>query len=176
MSIVCGYRPPGSGRVWLASDSRSTGGYFIFPERTNKLRRIAGWLIGASGPDPIHEIVEGLKTPSMRIGVFRNDVMAALKAAGWETEKQDRGGEPPSYGFSMIAAQPGELWGIAPSGAIWSPEDGFIAIGSGQDFAYGAFFPQSADNDPKLIVRSAVMAAIHYRADCGGDVAVESIG
>jgi hypothetical protein len=178
VTIVCGYRPPGSERVWLASDSRSCGGEFIYPTVARKIVRVSGWLIGMSGPDLVDEFVYGLALgmpPELSAPEIRNRIWAAPKNAGWVPSHADESG-PVCYPMALILARPGELLAVAADGSIWSPQDGFVAIGSGQDFAYGSFFPQSTDNGPHLIVRSAVMAAIRYRSDCGGEVVVESIG
>lgn len=177
MTIVCAYRPPGSSSVWMASDSRTTGGNFIFPERSRKLHRVGGWLLGASGPDCIHEIVKKLGDNLDQAAELRDAIMAGLKTGGWETERQDRGGDPPAFGMAVLAARPGELFGIAPDGCIWEPDWGFAAIGSGQDFAYGAAWSLKGGLvGPASLVTDAVRAAIAFHCGCGGDVVVESIG
>jgi hypothetical protein len=176
MSIVCGYRPPGSDRVWLSSDSRSCGGDFIYPAVSRKIVRAAGWLIGMSGPDLVHEMVGRLDQTPWPAATVRDRIWSWAKDAGWGTSHRDDPG-PLCYPMALILARPGELLGIAPDGSIWSPEDGFVAIGSGQDFAYGAFFADGTIGaEPDSLLRCAVLAAINYRSDCGGEVVVESIG
>lgn len=175
MSIVCGYRDD-AGRVWLASDGRSTGGSFIYPEVSRKIWRGGGWLAGASGPDRIFEIMVAAAVGSETVEVLRDRLMAALKDGGWEPEA-GRAGDPPAYSFSVLAARAGELWCIAPEGSIWRPTWGFAAIGSGQDFAYGAAHALRGHGiSGDTIVRAAVSAAIEFRSDCGGEVVVESMG
>ena len=56
MTIVVGYLDP-AGKVWMAADTRSVGGLFIFPDKTRKLHRVCNWLIGLSGPDRHHEFL-----------------------------------------------------------------------------------------------------------------------
>ena len=182
MTIVCAYRPEGSDVVWMASDSLTVGGDFAFPERSRKVQRVGGWLIGSSGSDRIHEIVAALGVGDGRRVVdgdspwdVRDCIMGAIRVGGWEPERQDRGGNPPAFGFSAILARRGGLWGVAGEGSVWEPRWGFVAIGSGQAYAYGAALALVGDAQPGYLVRRACEVAIEFRTDCGGEVVVETV-
>jgi ATP-dependent protease HslVU (ClpYQ) peptidase subunit len=178
MTIIVGYKPLGSSRVWLGADTRTTGSGFIYPERRCKLHREDDWLWGVAGADRFHEFRFLVGSSVEKITTFRDQFFAWVKE--W-TGPATQGTPPYYYELDLIVARRDELWSIAGNGCIWSPDDGFCAIGSGGDFAYGAAYayglaPLRSDETAILMVKHTIQAAMKYRQDCGGEVDIESVG
>ena len=176
MTIICGYLDKRSGKVWLASDSRTSGDNFIFPEKSIKIVRHGAWLLGLSGPSRFAEWQNGSEEFETIEGVrdsMIEHVRSVAKDSGGEV------GDAQHWNVALLAAKQGHLWVVGSDGSIWQPEWGFAAIGSGYPYAYGAahaLFACSDDHvDPETLVRAAVEAAICFCADCGGPVQVFSI-
>jgi ATP-dependent protease HslVU (ClpYQ) peptidase subunit len=167
MTIVCGYKDP-DGAIWMGADSRTTGGSFIFPEIADKTLRFGRWTLGHSGqgsgldllrrrggaiveaktPEDVSEIIQGL-----------------YKEAEFRKEPDDRGG--PDYCQNSILACSDGLWGIYGDGSIIVPSWGFLAVGSGHPYAYGAAFAVRALVGGSALVDLALRAAIEFDGTCG---------
>lgn len=185
MTIVCAYQPRGSSRVWMGSDSRETAARFIYPTIYRKIYRVGEWLIGSSGNSRFDEFFDQPTDPRWTcVAAIRDRFEEYLKDLGVTSEK-DCEGEVPTYSYTFLAARAGELWGVSGNGCLLRPAWGFLACGSGQDYAYGAAHAlligsrAARPSDPKtcmLFMRDVIEAAIEFRGDCGGEIVVESIG
>ena len=178
MTIVAGYLDP-AGKVWMAADTLSSADAFVFPERTRKLFRTRDWLIGMSGSDRHHEFVPRA-AGFENVEEIRDRLMNHARTIGSDGVQEK--GEPAGYHVSLLAARAGELYAISGDGCIWRPAWGFAAVGSGQDYAYGAAHALLCGRDPSLfvtgedVVRKAVEAACAFRGDCGGEIDIETVG
>ena len=201
MTIIVGYLEP-AGKIWMAADSRVSDhdSAFIFPQRAKKLHRCGDWLIGGSSSSRFDEFWEDGSHQWGSVRVLRDEFLTFVKELGVEPhgEANDKG-EPPAYGFSLLAARAAELWLISSNASLMQPAWGFAAVGSGQDFAYGAAHAllgtkmpiQALIGNPieriekvgeicchggEAIVRAAVQAACAFRGDCGGEIDIETVG
>lgn len=176
MTIVCAYRLP-SGETWLGSDTRVSSEGFIYPERAVKWQRFGKWALTLTGPKASHELalryaaeVRDCVHPRGVSGVL----MGACKASDWET-LENKGGSP-VYATNGILVSVEGIWLLSGNGCVSAPAWGFLASGSGEDFAYGAahaLLQDAESHGGDVVVRRAVEAAIAFRSDCGGDVVVE---
>jgi ATP-dependent protease HslVU (ClpYQ) peptidase subunit len=175
MTIIVGYRPEGGDRVWLGADSRVSGEGFIFPERRRKLHRIGDWLVGCCGSGRWDEFFD-TDAEFGDIRALRDGFLAYVKGLGAEPEDNNKG-HPPAWGVTLTAARRGELWLVSSNGALVRSAWGFVACGSGQDFAYGAAaVAHRVGLRACEIVRHSIEAAILFRTDCGGEIDIESVG
>jgi len=167
----------------MAADSRSSSGTFIWPERSQKILRVGARLYGAAGSDLVLEIIMVAARGEHPTGSpqrFRDNLWEHLRERGWERES-NRGGEAAGYNVQIIVAAAEGLWGIVGDGTIWQPQCNFIAIGSGQDFAYGAAMALMAnsnysdDRDAEHLLRTCCRIACEFRSDCGGEIVVEKL-
>ena len=175
MTIVCAYQPPGSPKVWMASDSQLIGGDFIYQGTQKKIFRCGDWLVGASGSPRFNERL--LEPPRVWDDVrqIRDDLFAYAKEIGAESGEDK--GYPTSFAFQFLAGRRSQLFGIASTGAIFRSDWGFLAIGSGQPYAYGAAWALKGGMiGPANIVRDAVLAAIAMSCECGGEIQIETVG
>ena len=173
MTIVCGYRNR-DGAVWLGADSRTTGSRFIFPEMVDKIIRIGRWAIGHSGNETALALLQrkGGAISETDDPYEVVDIMQSLyKEADYKRRTDDDGA--PDYSQAAILATRSEIWAVSPDGSVWRPAWGFAAVGSGQDYAYGAAFVLHKGNmGGEALVRMAIYAACEFDTGCGGEVRV----
>jgi len=178
LTIVAGYHCPTTGQVWIGSDTRgcSSDG-FILPVRVPKIVAAGKWLIGCAGTALAAQIIErdnrmfgDCETPQE----VANTLMDLLQMGGF---KRDEDAEAPAYGQTFVLASPDGVWGVAGDGYVAQPDDGFIACGSGQAYAYGAWTVMRDLLEtgyeylsPEIVVRCGVKAALRFDAFCGGDI------
>ncbi|HVN64767.1 MAG TPA: hypothetical protein VMT58_09035, partial [Candidatus Binataceae bacterium] len=157
----------------IGADSRGSSGAFVFPNKMKKLHRKDGWLVALAGADLYQEFCAGFPAFD-RVEVFRDFLIEFVKQNG-RTPIADIG-EPDAWNLSVVVGRRGELFVITGNGSIWKPAWGFVAIGSGQDYAYGAarvLVGQGVVHGMQ-IVNTALEVACEFCTNCGGplDVAV----
>jgi ATP-dependent protease HslVU (ClpYQ) peptidase subunit len=171
MTIVCGYRDR-EGAVWIGTDSRTTGGSFIFPEAADKIVRYGRWTLGHSGQGSGIDLLrrKGGVIAEARTPEDVAEILQALyKEADFRKMPDDNGA--PDYAQNTILASADSLCGIYGDGSIIVPSWGFLAIGSGSPYAYGAAFALRDYVDAgRVIVMEALEAAAAFNSDCGGEL------
>ena len=168
MTIVCGYKDA-EGAIWMGCDSRTTGGSFIFPEQVEKIFRFGPWTLGHSGQGSGCDLLRRKGGPKIAAAETPEDVSEILqglyKEADFRKRPDDDGA--PDYAQNHILASATELCGIYGDGSIIRPSWGFLAIGSGSPYAYGAACVARALVGGSALVDLALRAAVEFNADCG---------
>lgn len=171
MTIVCAYRA--GDETWLGSDTRVTSEGFIYPERCEKWTRAGKWALALAGSSAGHEAVRSSLGALADCAEPRDVGRYLLKLfAEGDWEKLENKGGPPVYASNAILASADGVWMVSGNGVVSAPVWGFVAAGSGEDFAYGAAYAVRGVS-AEFLVETAVRAAIEFRSDCGGDVVVE---
>lgn len=179
MTIIVAYRDDARKEVWIGSDSRVTSDRFIWPETAKKWLDCGRWVIGVSGSAMIARVVRD-KASDLGQCETAEGVADMLMAEFKERDfkRCDHNG-PPCYEQDLIIATKSEVFSVAGNGIVAAPDHGFAAVGSGDDFAYGAAYAimsvaQGAISGD-VICRVAVEAACQYSSDCGGKIVVEKV-
>jgi hypothetical protein len=180
VTVVVAYREMG-GDVWLGADTAVSSEGFIYPVRLAKWDRYGRWALAMTGSQTVQDlarrhagaIADCEDAESVAVLLHR-----AMRDDGWEPV-ENKGGIP-CFNTNGILVSAAGLWLVSGSGVVDVPSWGFAAAGSGEDFAYGAAYALLRGNpmqglSGEVIVRSAVVAAIAFRTDCGGDVVVERL-
>jgi ATP-dependent protease HslVU (ClpYQ) peptidase subunit len=182
VTTICGYRDTETGDVWIAADSRSSDRNFIFPDRARKILCGQRWVIGYSGSGRAGILIERLK-PKLDEAVHPQDaadiVVQQAVLEGWPPY-EEKGG-PRCFDLSLVLSDGKGLWAAYSSGTVIEPADGFIAIGSGDDYAlgawhalrYGAFpgWPHEMPG-PRGVLSIVMEAAMAFDAATGGEIAI----
>lgn len=186
MTIVVGYKDPATHEVWLGADSASTNGGYRFQTQEKKFFRVGHWWVGIAGTQRGAEIVAALDViPEFQREprAFVDQIFTAFDKHNFK-KYDDRKTGAPSYGHQIILARAGELYEIGEDASISEPSWGFSAIGSGAAWAEGAAWIMHDENGlrrseifmPDTVVYGAVGAAINFRSDCGGEIAIKRVG
>lgn len=176
MTIVCGLKH--KDKVWIGADSIATCGGFRFPESVKKIYRVGPWLVGAAGSSRVHEILQNTiqLLDAQDIQEFR-DVLFTAVGQVFKPYEQKEGGSPLGYDCEFIVSYEDQLWCILSSGTIWQPNAGFCAIGSGQDYAYGAWEMYRRCVRPlhlgPIALTDVIECALALRHDCGGEIQID---
>ena len=170
VTIICALHDPKRRETWMGADSWTIAGTLIYPIKATKWFRCGKWMAGVAG---MASVALEMQRKASRFGnlgpqEFANKMHTIYEPlAKMEDEKSD-------LRVSAIIARPEGAWSI--DGFCAMPAgDKFIASGSGDLVAYGAAYAASKTGRmaPKDIVRTAVMAAIEYTTDCGGNIYVQ---
>lgn len=169
MTTVVGYRDR-DGAVWMGADSRSVGGRFIFPETVDKFVRHGRWTLGHTGMATVLALLRR-KGAAIAEAESVYDVaeltQRLLKEADYRQRPDEDGA--PDYAQTFIVSDGLGLWGICPDGSCWAPDWGFVAIGSGQEYAFGAAFVLHEQRAcAETVVRMALLAAVAFDTGTGG--------
>lgn len=187
MTIVCGYKDPVTGEVWIGADSASVSGGYRFQAVERKIVRFGDWWVGVAGLSRGIEVIEATaesyRGPNS-IRAIVDEIFAGFERAGFAHD-DDRKAGPPCYKQQIIIARPGKLFDIGEDGTVGEPSWGFVACGSGAPWAEGAAWLMHEGNKHKIrtplfaadaIIDNAIRAALNFRTDCGGEIVIERVG
>lgn len=169
MSIVCANKTPNG--YWLASDTMSGGskvsdtGFKWIVKKSVALGCVGSLMVRQ---DLIkRNILKNVKTIDALIAKLTYPLQIITKP-----EIVDG---IPTYGQQFIFVCKDGIYKIFQD-LSYIKEDGFSAIGSGEEYAYGTYylFYRVIDVDQiEPVAQLATQAAIHYDQDCGGSVIVQ---
>lgn len=136
------------------------------------------WVIGAAGDTRVvqvlHACLELPKAPrtasridDMMATTFATAVMAALE----QHKKLKMSDGKSTYNGDLLVGVRGRVYLSASDGAYVRSRDGYMAIGSGSDFALGSMHA-SACYTPRARIRKALMAAERYGVGVRGPFTV----
>lgn len=177
-------------RVWMAADTRTSMGGLAY-ERPSKIVRVpvgdgGEALVGCCGTGAFqHLIRHDLSLPAAPDLADEDDVDAwvyRVNRALSELALDVRPALTDSAGDLEVAALlgfGGRVWLLAQNDPIPAAH-GFMAVGSGEDVAFG-YLTALADQDgirpnPAAAVVGACNAACRWRCDCGAPVRLEVLG
>lgn len=176
MTIVCGYKDR-DGAVWIGADSQATGGRFIFPESVDKIVRLGCWTIVHCGNGTSLALLrrKGQAIAEASDPYHVIEIMQGIYGDADYRRRPDEDGAP-DYEQACVLATARAVWGVGSDGSLWEPKWGFVAIGSGQDYAYGAATVLHQGGMPAdIVLRFAIRAACEFETGCGGEVRVELV-
>ena len=167
MTIVCAVKDPAGG-VWIGSDSRVTGGHgFIAPVTFKKWRQVGNLWVGVCGHARLFQLF-GYPGPDPTAALFAEYLRERVRGEGWKDDERSTRGGPPDMGGGAIIVDKESVHELTPGGVLVDYGDELCAIGSGCEYALGAW---SATRDPvprPLSMVKAIDAAMRYDQDCGG--------
>ena len=94
---------------------------------------------------------------------FIDAVRECLKAGGYASKEKET-----EQGGTFLVGYSGHLFTVDSDYQVGIPEDGFAAVGSGQDIALGALFATQGQDDPRERVLTALRAAERFNAGVRG--------
>lgn len=177
MTTNIAYRDPKTGECWIGADSRTVqGGNFIYPSTIGKWVQYGDWWIAVSGSlRTIQLLREHMAELTRADSVSRIAVIfIGLLVEDKYVQALEETAGPRYFDEVLAVVGPGGVWEVTGSGTILSPDDGFVATGSGQEYAYGAaaaLFEMGVSN-PETIVGGALRAAAKYDVGTGGKLVV----
>lgn len=172
-----------NGKVWVATDSRVTGGDLIIPSKFNKIIEHPKYVLACSGN------VRELEVLRLLIGIDKNknyfpdnreefsyDLFVLLKQHGLG---EADGNSMPMCGVSMIAATADRIFVTCGLIGGFAEIDNFIAIGSGSEIALGAigatYQPEMLEEDISNYIADIFEVVYKFDVGSGGDVEIRSI-
>jgi len=175
MTIICAYHQPGIG-TWIGSDRLVTMDGYALAERPKWIVR-AGWAVGVAGDKRTLNLLESqaetlLDEPPGAFTVASR-IRDMLRADGY-VPGDDPG--PQDLGNQIIVAHHSLAWHVDSGfGVVEFPEAMLCAAGSGGPEARGAGHALGAPTvsggvtDGRVLVESAIRAAIALDIHCGGE-------
>lgn len=184
MTVVVGIRD--GGRVLLAADAESQRGYVRVETARPKVFRVGPFAFGVSGPPAVNQaihyrlaaslppIVNDEDAATFAATELRDAIIAALEAARL-VRAQDgaiRLG-PDEDGPCLLVAFGPHLFAMDRDTSIEAARDAYLAIGAGDEVAYGAL---AATEDlgwsAQRRANAAIWAANRHAVGCGGRVSM----
>jgi ATP-dependent protease HslVU (ClpYQ) peptidase subunit len=183
MTIVVAYKAP-SGEIWLAADSRVSGGNDALSCRTPKICSFDGFSVGYTGSCRFGQVLlyafrppkhpKNIDTDEYMFTLWGESLKEYLEQYGVmaTTESVDTIG---GNGDAIIVYRD-QLYVLQDDFSFLKPEEHFVAGGSGTSYALGVMSAlshpslASLDLSPEFIVEQAVACAIGYCPTCGGNI------
>jgi len=166
MTTICALRTDAG--VWIASDQLSswnnhvaiTGGKFVIED---------GCAVGLAGCGRARRLLQADCSVGATVDEFRHNMIAAWRACGFDEKSEIKDGFP-EYPSSGIWTDGSAIWEIGGGGFVPSlAHEPFVADGSGNAYAYGAYEALRTLLGPEALVRRCVEAAIRWDCRSGGD-------
>jgi len=182
MTVVVGYKD-NNGKVYMGSDLSTLYGLNRLEQTEPKFVSLGNKvLVGSCGLAMVHQYLVKLscdKTPAQieklfdfshirGIIHFAEFIRDGLEEEGYIVVEE--AGDPKVLQGSFIVATPTSLWLISPDFAVAEVKD-FVSVGSGAEFAYGAFhtyYMEGLNCPAEQLINTAISAANNYNAGCSG--------
>lgn len=178
MTVIAAYSDDNT--HWIASDSMGTDNG-VMVELGGKLIRKNEYLIGFTWSYRVADVVrEGKNYPEdirsiIDMRKFRDALMEDLKEQAGVKDTADPGRvmEAP---VGLVLVSSSGIYQLESDFQIHKIRNGYSAIGSGYEFAYGALYcAKTYGLSGKEAVTNAVNAAIFHCPSCGGKCHVKSV-
>lgn len=162
-----------AGTITVGSDRRATSGRAF--DFDHKWTRLGPWWVGRAGPRRLASVLASIADPAADVGGLVEQIKAGVADDGWKPIED--AGDPAYYKLQFLAVLGGSAWRINGSfDTMEIPAGELVAIGSGEDFAHGAFHALRDDGlEPEDLVWRCLKAAIELDPGCGGDPFVHNI-
>ncbi len=161
------------GVVYIGGDSAGVGGMSLTVRADEKVFRNSDFLMGFTTSFRMGQLLRYSLEPPRRhpdddihqymVVDFVNAVRGCLKAGGWASKKEET-----EQGGTFLVGYSGHLFTVDSDYQVGIPEDGFAAVGSGQDIARGALYATQGQATPRDRVLTALRSAERFNAGVRG--------
>lgn len=181
MTIIAVFEDKVNGRYWIGSDSMAISGETM-TECGSKLIKKNNYYIGFSESFRAADILREEKTIPNKINSIsdvkklRDNLQTALINQAGASSSSLGATELLGHPFSLLIISKIGMFYIGGDYQLQKIKDGYEAIGSGQEFAFGALYTSKQYTaNGKDAVTDAVKSAIKHCSSCGGKVYYKSI-
>ena len=160
------------GTVFIGGDSAGVGGMSLTVRADEKVFRNRDFLMGFTTSFRMGQLLRYSLEPPRRhpdddihqymVVDFVNAVREYLKAGGYASKEDEV-----ESGGTFLVGYAGHLFTVDSDYQVGIPEDGFAAVGSGQDIAQGSLFATQGQ-EPRQRVLTALQAAERFNAGVRG--------
>ena len=161
------------GVVYIGGDSAGVGGMSLTVRADEKVFQNGEFLMGFTTSFRMGQLLRySLKPPRRHpddeihqymVVDFVNAVRSCLKAGGYASKEDEV-----ESGGTFLVGYAGHLFTVNSDYQVGIPEDGFAAVGSGQDIALGALFATQGQATPRDRVLTALRSAERFNAGVRG--------
>ena len=161
------------GTVFIGGDSAGVAGLSLVVRADEKVFRNGDFLMGFTTSFRMGQLLRySLKPPRRHpdddihqymVVDFVNAVRGCLKAGGYASKEDEV-----ESGGTFLVGYAGHLFTVNSDYQVGIPEDGFAAVGSGQDIARGALFATQGQATPRDRVLTALRSAERFNAGVRG--------
>ena len=161
------------GVVYIGGDSAGVAGLSLTVRADEKVFRNSDFLMGFTTSFRMGQLLRySLKPPRRHpdddihqymVVDFVNAVRGCLKAGGYASKEDEV-----ESGGTFLVGYAGHLFTVNSDYQVGIPEDGFAAVGSGQDIALGALFATQGQATPRDRVLTALRSAERFNAGVRG--------
>ena len=160
------------GTVFIGGDSAGVGGMSLTVRADEKVFRNRDFLMGFTTSFRMGQLLRYSLEPPRRhpdddihqymVVDFVNAVRECLKAGGYASKEDEV-----ESGGTFLVGYAGHLFTVDSDYQVGIPEDGYAAVGSGQDIAQGSLFATQGQ-EPRQRVLTALQAAERFNAGVRG--------
>ena len=160
------------GVVYIGGDSAGVARLSLTVRADEKVFRNSDFLMGFTTSFRMGQLLRYSLEPPRRhpdddihqymVVDFVNAVRGCLKAGGYASKEDEV-----ESGGAFLVGYAGHLFTVDSDYQVGIPEDGFAAVGSGQDIALGALFATQGQ-EPRSRVLTALMSAERFNAGVRG--------
>ena len=160
------------GVVYIGGDSAGVGGMSLTVRADEKVFQNGEFLMGFTTSFRMGQLLRySLKPPRRHpdddihqymVVDFVNAVRGCLKAGGYASKEDEV-----ESGGTFLVGYAGHLFTVDSDYQVGIPEDGYAAVGSGQDIAQGSLFATQGQ-EPRQRVLTALQAAERFNAGVRG--------
>ena len=161
------------GVVYIGGDSAGVGGMSLTVRADEKVFQNGEFLMGFTTSFRMGQLLRySLKPPRRHpdddihqymVVDFVNAVRECLKAGGYASKEDEV-----ESGGTFLVGYAGHLFTVNSDYQVGIPEDGFAAVGSGQDISRGALFATQGQATPRDRVLTALRSAERFNAGVRG--------
>ena len=161
------------GVVYIGGDSAGVDGMSLTVRADEKVFQNGEFLMGFTTSFRMGQLLRySLKPPrrhpdddinQFMVVTFTNAVRECLKAGGYASKEDEV-----ESGGTFLVGYAGRLFTVDSDYQVGIPEDGYAAVGSGQDIARGSLFATQGQDDPRERVLTALRAAERFNAGVRG--------
>ena len=161
------------GIVYIGGDSAGIAGLSLTVRADEKVFQNGEFLMGFTTSFRMGQLLRYSLKPPRRypdddinqymVVDFINAVRECLKSGGWASKKEET-----ERGGTFLVGYSGHLFTVDSDYQVGESEDGFVAVGCGQDIASGALFATQGEGDPRGRVLTALRAAERFNAGVRG--------
>ena len=161
------------GVVYIGGDSAGVGGMSLTVRADEKVFRNGEFLMGFTTSFRMGQLLRySLKPPRRHpaddinqymVVDFIDAVRECLKAGGYASKEKET-----EQGGTFLVGYSGHLFTVDSDYQVGIPEDGFAAVGSGQDIALGALFATQGQATPRDRVLTALRSAERFNTGVRG--------
>lgn len=150
-----------NGRVWIGGDSAGSNQYQLTVRRDPKVFRIGDILFGTAGSFRMAQLLrcafmppphpDGMDTERYLVKVFIDAVRQLFKDAGAAKAVNDQ-----EQGNYFLLGYRRQLWRVEPDYQVGQALEGYDAVGTGAEVAFGALYVLQHGGAPSLTPRDKI--------------------